>query len=145
MKYKNKKSLSGAFKSKLEEYCWHALKEANLQAYYEGISLEILPSVVFATSYESIGKKKQFKLQRPKVKSINYIPDFTNSKELADINWVIETKGYFTPEARIKWKLLKKYLVDKEYDWTLYMPTTKKEVDYTVQKIIDNGKINNSG
>lgn len=131
-KYKSKASKQ--FRSKLEEYCSFSLKEANLSFYYEPFQIVITEGFVYnPESWEKIGK--QFELQRKKVNPIRYTPDFVSSPIIGDVVWIIETKGYFNPLARMKWKLFKLWLVSNGYNWKLYLPTNKKEVKECVEHI----------
>lgn len=60
------------FKSKLETYCYQQLKKHNIQAEYEGIRFEILPS---------------FTYQGEVIRRMSYTPDFVGD------GFIIECKG----------------------------------------------------
>ena len=60
--------------------------------------------------------------QKDKVRSIEYIPDFI----IGPI--ILETKGYETPDWKIKKKLLYKYLTENEPDAIFYMVRNNKQL-----------------
>jgi len=47
---------------------------------------------------------------------MTYTPDFVSLPTLSNKLWIIETKGYPTDSFKLKWKLLKQYAVQNEYD-----------------------------
>ena len=116
------------FRSKLESVCYELLKEADLKFEYEPSKWELVPGIEYNTpSWEKIGKT--YKKQRVKVSAITYVPDFVGD------DWLIECKGFFTPEARIKWKLLKQYLHKNKLSYRLFMPTNKTQLKKTIELI----------
>lgn len=139
MKYKNKRLVRDKikFRSKLEAYCYDVLKEHKIKFSYETLVVPLLDSFEYEpTCWERVGKN--FKQQRKKVNKITYKPDFIGDSNL----WIIETKGYFTPVARIKWKLFKQWLVENNLQTQLFMPTNKTEVKKTVELIKEiDGKV----
>lgn len=66
----------------------------------------------------------------PRVREITYTPDFVGK------DWVIETKGMKTPDFLLKWKLFKKYLIDNNLKYTLYMPSNQKQVRLAIEHIL---------
>lgn len=130
-KHKNKPT--GKFRSKLEKYCNDKLIEAKIPFKYESMEIVLLDSFTYEEeSWEKIGKnRKKFKLQRKKQLPTRYKPDFTGD------GWLIETKGFFTAEARLKWKMFKRWLVDNNLKWKLFMPSNKGEVDRTIEMLLE--------
>lgn len=122
----------GKFRSKLEKYCAEQLDAAGVKYEYEPYEVVLVDSFVYpGTVWQKVGgKTKKYKELKRKVRSQKYKPDFVGN------GWVIETKGYLTPKARVVWKLFKKHLVDtgKEH-WALFMPTNKTEVRQTVKLV----------
>ena len=125
------------FKSGLEAYMYKALKEAGIQAKYEGISYQLIPSFDFNNlSYErqSNGKGEYKNRSGKKIRSINYTPDFTGN------NFIIECKGRANESFPIRWKLFKKYVSERLRGVTLYKPQNQKECDETVSLILGKRK-----
>ena len=125
------------FKSGLEAYMYKALKEAGIQAKYEGISYQLIPSFDFNNlSYErqSNGKGEYKNRSGKKIRSINYTPDFTGN------NFIIECKGRANESFPIRWKLFKKYVSERLRGVTLYKPQNQKECDETVSLILGKKK-----
>ena len=125
------------FKSGLEAYMYTALKEAGIQAKYEGVSYQLIPSFDFNNlSYErqSNGKGEYKNRSGKKIRSINYTPDFTGN------NFIIECKGRANESFPIRWKLFKKYVNERLHSVTLYKPQNQKECDETVSLILGKRK-----
>lgn len=124
-KYKNK--LVGEYRSRLEAYTAKRLKEENINFCYECWCVPLIPYIKEGvSSYEKSGKKFKFTDSQ---RATTYTPDFVGD------NWVIETKGKRTPDFVIKWKLFKKYILDNYKAFTLYMPTSQKEVELCINLI----------
>ena len=47
----------------------------------------------------------------------------------------METKGMRTPDFNIKWKLFKRYLMEQQLKYILFMPTSKKEIIQSIEII----------
>jgi len=126
------------FKSGLEAYMYKSLKKANIQAEYEGISFQLIPSFDFSNdSYERQGNGKGEYKNRSgkKIRSINYTPDFIGG------DFIIECKGRANESFPLRWKLFKKYVAERLPGVTLYKPQNQKECDETVSLIIGKRKI----
>jgi len=135
------------FKSGLEAYMYKALKEAGIQAKYEGVKYEIAPSFDFKNKcYErqSNGKGEYKDRGSKKILKISYTPDFTGT------GFIIECKGRANESFPIRWKLFKKYIrwkLFKKYvserlrGVTLYKPQNQSECDETVSLILGKKKI----
>ena len=126
------------FKSGLEAYMYKALKEAGIQAEYEGVKYELTPSFDFNNnSYERQGNGKGEYKNRgsKKILKISYTPDFTGR------GFIIECKGRPNEAFPIRWKLFKKFAVDT---WgsaiTIYKPQNQKECDETIKLILSKRK-----
>lgn len=117
------------FRSSLERYCFEKLSQEKIPFEYEPYFVVLQDKFRFeGDSLEKVAKT--FKKQRHGVAAIKYKPDFVGD------GFVIETKGYFRPSARIKWKMFKKYLKDRGLeDIKLYMPSTQKEVNFVINEI----------
>lgn len=119
---------SGKFRSKLEAFCAKHLTDNDIPFEYEKMKVVMVPPFSYAgVSIEKISKK--FMQQRQGQAAITYTPDFVGK------GWVIECKGHFTPIARLKWKLFKKYLNDNSITVNLYMPTNQKEIREVIEEI----------
>ena len=126
------------FKSGLEAYMYNALKEAGIQAEYEGVKYELTPSFDFNNnSYERQGNGKGEYKNRgsKKILKISYTPDFTGT------GFIIECKGRANESFPIRWKLFKKYVSERLNSVTLYKPQNQKECDETVSLILGKRKI----
>ena len=125
------------FKSGLEAYMYKALKEAKIQAKYEGISYQLIPSFDFNNlSYErqSNGKGEYKNRSGKKIRGITYTPDFTGR------GFIIECKGRPNESFPIRWKLFKMYASRKLPKVNIYKPQNQKECDETVSLILGNRK-----
>ena len=63
---------------------------------------------------------------------MTYTPDFVGDK------WIIETKGNPNDAFPLRWKLFKKYLVDHDLIYDLYVPRNHKQIDETIKQIKEN-------
>ena len=96
MKYKNQPI--SKFKSGLEFTCNELLEESGLPFEYEPITLVLMDSFEYPLeSYQKVGKK--FKNSQ-KVRAVKYVPDFIVTGK--NTIYLIETKGFLTPVARLK-------------------------------------------
>lgn len=120
------------FQSNLEVFCYKALKTAGIDFKYEPTTYTLIPSFKsVGVSYEA--DKRSGKLLTPKsqnLQSIKYTPDFVGS------DWIIETKGAQTDVFNMRFKLFKKYLMDNNLNYTLYMPKNHLQVDQVIKLIL---------
>ena len=79
-----------------------------------------------------------FKRKPGNIRNITYTPDFIN----LDKGFIIETKGIRTPEFKMRFKLFLKYLYDTDQKLDVYVPSNQKEVDITVDTILNKGSFN---
>ena len=79
--------------------------------------------------------KKVFKEMTGNVRNISYTPDFIN----LDAGFIIETKGLRTPVFSMRFKLFLKYLHDSDQNLDVYIPSNQKEVNATIESILDRG------
>lgn len=120
------------FRSKLEAYCHRRLSEENISSDYELHRYNLLEKHVFKGEvYEPHKVKgiKQFMQVSNNIRAITYTPDFVNTKD----KWVIEVKGYANDVFPLKWKMFKSLIEIQGY--TLYLPSTQKQVRETVELI----------
>lgn len=115
MKYNNKRT--GVFRSLLEKRVSEILLEEGVAYEYEPRKITLLPS---------------FTWDSKTIRSITYTPDFTDPKVA---KWIIEVKGLETPDFKIKWKLLKKQLLDCESPIKLYLVKTLTEARIIAREI----------
>lgn len=92
----------------------------------EANTAQILDAMGLPWEYENkkITLQEGFRCQyqKEKVRSIEYIPDFTIGPIM------LETKGFETPDWKIKKKLLYKYLTENEPDAIFYMVKNHKQL-----------------
>ena len=126
------------FASGLELYCYRALKKAKIPHEYEGKTFELVEKFKFEGLLMDKGKTKgktTFKQKPGNIRDISYTPDFINLEE----GFIIETKGIRTPEFKMRFKLFLKYLYDTDQKLDVYVPSNQKEVDATVNLILNRG------
>lgn len=121
------------FASGLEKYMYKALKEANIDFQYEGVTFELLPSFIFenvSIERQSNGKGDFINRGLKKILNLKYTPDFVGE------HFIIETKGRANESFPLRWKLFKKWMMDNNDSRTLYKPQNQSECDITVEKIL---------
>ena len=112
------------FQSGLEKYMYIALKKAGIKAKYEGATYELIPSFNYnKPCYErQANGKGEYKNRSGKaIRNIKYTPDFVGS------DFIIECKGRPNESFPIRWKLFKRYLMDKNIKADLFMPRNQKD------------------
>ena len=126
------------FASGLELYCYRALKKAKIPHEYEGKTFELVEKFRFEGLLMDKGKTKgktTFKEKPGNIRNISYTPDFINLER----GFIIETKGIRTPEFKMRFKLFLKHLYDTDQKLDVYVPSNQKEVDATVNLILNRG------
>jgi len=121
------------FASGLEKYMYKALKEANIEAKYEGKIYTIVEGFEFPmASFErqSNGKGDLVDRGNKRVLPIKYTPDFVGD------DFIIECKGRANESFPMRWKLFKKYLSENLKGITLYKPQNQKECDRVIDLIL---------
>ena len=122
------------FASGLEKYMYLALKEAKIEARYEGETYVLQDSFVFKNkSYEkqSNGKGEFKNRGEKKILNIKYTPDFISS------SFIIECKGRANESFPIRWKMFKKYVKEHLKHVTLYKPQNQKDCDEVIKLILN--------
>ena len=127
------------FASGLEKYMYLALKEAKIEARYEGETYVLQDNFVFNNkSYEkqSNGKGEFKNRGEKKILNIKYTPDFVSP------SFIIECKGRANESFPIRWKMFKKYVNHKMKHVTLYKPQNQKDCDEVIKLILNKTKSN---
>ena len=127
------------FASGLEKYMYLALKEAKIEAKYEGKTYVLQDSFVFNNkSYEkqSNGKGEFKNRGEKKILNIKYTPDFVSS------SFIIECKGRANESFPIRWKMFKNYVKEYLKHVTLYKPQNQKDCDEVIRLILNKIKPN---
>ena len=122
------------FASGLEKYMYLALKEAKIEARYEGETYVLQDSFVFENkSYEkqSNGKGEFKNRGEKKILNIKYTPDFVSP------SFIIECKGRANESFPIRWKMFKKYVKEQLKHVTLYKPQNQKDCDEVIKLILN--------
>ena len=125
------------FASGLEKYMYEALKNANIEAKYEGKTYELISGFNFDNiSYERCANGKgDFKDRgNKKILPIKYTPDFIGN------GFIIECKGRANESFPLRWKLFKKAVSNTDPHVIIYKPQNQKECDTTVELIL--GQLN---
>jgi len=122
------------FASGLEKYMYLALKEAKIEARYEGETYVLQDSFVFKNkSYEkqSNGKGEFKNRGEKKILNIKYTPDFVSP------SFIIECKGRANESFPIRWKMFKKHVKEHLKHVTLYKPQNQKDCDEVIKLILN--------
>ena len=120
------------FASGLEKYMYLALKQAKIQADYEGQTYVLQDSFSFNSGcYEkqSNGKGDYKDRGNKTIQSVKYTPDFIGN------GFIIECKGRANESFPIRWKMFKKYVNENLPHVTLYKPQNQKDCDETIKLI----------
>ena len=120
--------------SGLEKYMYLALKEAKIEARYEGETYVLQDSFVFNNkSYEkqSNGKGEFNNRGEKKILNIKYTPDFVSP------SFIIECKGRANESFPIRWKMFKKHVKEHLKHVTLYKPQNQKDCDEVIKLILN--------
>ncbi len=123
------------FASGLEAYMYKALKQAGIDAAYEGSTYTIFQGFdLNVTCYERCanGKGEYKDRGNKKILPIKYTPDFIGK------GFIIETKGRANEAFPMRWKLFKHY-AEHNLNYVLYKPQNQKECDETVRLILKHG------
>lgn len=103
------------FDSKLELYCYKALKEAK-------IPFELKKKFVSV---------EKFKYMWESIREISHYPDFF----LYEHNIILDTKGFKNDIYPIKNKILKKYFHDNWLEYKMTTPKNQKEVNEFINNL----------
>jgi hypothetical protein len=120
------------FRSKLEAYTYRRLSEEGINSEYEAHKYNLLNKNTYKGNIYEPHKVKGIKAFRKvsnNIRAITYTPDFVNTKD----KWIIEVKGYANDVFPLKWKMFKSLVEIQGY--TLYLPSTQKQVRETVDLI----------
>ncbi len=109
------------YRSKLEAYCAHQLKENGVDAVYEEKVYTLIP---------------KFEYNGTKIRACTYTPDFTGD------GFIIDVKGWGTDTWKIKWKMLIKQLADDNKILDLYLPKNQTQVRQIIEDILTKKKLN---
>ena len=123
------------FASGLEAYMYKALKQAGIDAAYEGSTYTIFQGFdLNKTCYERCanGKGEYKDRGNKKILPIKYTPDFVSS------DFIIECKGRANESFPMRWKLFKRFINRCYPHVTLYKPQNQKECDQVIELIIKN-------
>lgn len=122
------------FASGLERYCYIALKKHKIFGSYEGETFQLIETFEIPNKcYErqSNGKGEFTNRGEKKVLGIKYTPDFT------DHDYIIECKGRANESFPLRYKLFKRWMTNTGDSRPLYKPQNQKEVDQTIQLILE--------
>ena len=122
------------FASGLEKYMYLALKEAKIDARYEGETYVLQDCFVFKNkSYEkqSNGKGEFKNRGEKKILNIKYTPDFVST------SFIIECKGRANESFPIRWKMFKNYVKEHLKHVILYKPQNQKDCDEVIKLILN--------
>ena len=125
------------FASGLEKYMYQALKDAKIEAQYEGKTFVVLEGFDFPNiSIERCANGKgDFKNRgEKKILPIKYTPDFIGD------GFIIECKGRANESFPMRWKMFKKYVNVNLPHVTLYKPQNQKECDKVIELINETNK-----
>ena len=131
------------FKSGLEVFCYQQLKEAKLKFEYEERVFVLQDPFTYnqlcvetkLIKNKATGKMVKSLIETPthKIRAISYTPDFVYIVDKK--GWIIECKGFKTPEFALRNKLFKMYLETSGYEVNLFLPSNHSEVISCINKI----------
>ena len=127
------------FNSGLERYTYMALKKAKLYEGYENDVFTLVEGFTFGNECYSrtMANKGDFTNRGgKKILPIRYTPDFVGE------DFIIECKGFANESFPMRWKLFKLWLTKNEDGRTLYKPSNQKEVDRTIELILEKRRTN---
>lgn len=107
------------FDSKLERECYLKLKEVGFNFTYQPPARELSPS--FNTWALSKGKSK--KVFKSTIRNISYTTDFAIHCD-SGATVFVEAKGYFHPDAKLRYKLFQATLVSGEVSLLVFNSTS---------------------
>ena len=122
------------FASGLEKYCYLALKKEKIFEGYENEKFTLIEGFQFNNATfekQSNGKGEYTNRGVKKILPISYTPDFVGK------DFIIECKGRANESFPLRWKLFKRWITENKDGRTLYKPSNQKEVDATVQLILE--------
>lgn len=128
------------FRSGLEVYMYKQLKANNIPFRYEQDKYVIMEKFTCENTCWATNKDGIFTESKPNIRNIEYNPDFVGINQ----EFIVETKGFETPEFKIKYKLFKQYLKDNNIKCTLYMPHNQKECNKVIELILESRKNENT-
>lgn len=114
------------------------LSEHKLKFKYEPYRVTLLKGFELEENMAWEGTSKKLRHVR-KVRPITYTPDFVG------VNWVIETKGFFTEDAKLKWKLFKRKVLDLNIKPLLLLVRNKTQIAKAIELIKDDESFNAYG
>lgn len=135
--------LGKTYKSILEKTMAMCLYEQDLPVLYEEKTFVLFDRMISDTpSYKrSVNGKGVFKNRMGRnLRDIKYTPDFTDFPEYIGKkgSFIIEAKGYPTPEFNFRYKLFERYVTKHIPEVTLYMPRTAEDCIKTAKMIKEN-------
>lgn len=140
---KDKTFLNVTYKSKLEKTMAMLLYNEKLPVRYEEEEFTLFPEI--KTDLQSIkrsinGKGKLMSRIKRKHRAIKYTPDFCDYKENLGLegSFIIEVKGYPTPEFILRYRLFERYCTKNLPNVTLYMPRSVADCEKVVELIKEN-------
>ena len=128
------------YRSRLEAFTSIELRKAGIKFDYEKEKFVLMDKFIYdGVSMEKRKKKGKLVYDQAfkSIRSVTYVPDFTNLKD----GWIIEVKGLKSDVFNLKWKLFKQYLVKNNLNYELYMPGSKKQILQTIEIIKDKIRI----
>ena len=128
------------YRSRLEAFTSIELRKAGINFDYEKEKFVLMDKFTYdGVSVEKRKKKGKLVYDQAfkSIRSVTYIPDFTNLKD----GWIIEVKGLKSDVFNLKWKLFKQYLAKNNLNYELYMPGSKKQILQTIEIIKDKIRI----
>lgn len=126
------------FKSKLEMYCYKALKREGIPASYEKRSIEVLPAFKDSASFYKTWGKTPLLERTPNVPSIKYTCDFEDDLENPHYGFFIEVKGRANDRYPLTVKLFRRWRSQTECNKEFFEVSNEAEVEQAIQLIKQN-------
>lgn len=138
-KSKRDKTYKGfTYKSRLEKNMAMILDSYKLPINYEAKTFIIYDKEKGKfESYKTTQKNTgEFKDRNKSINKISYTPDFVSDNFTSKDSFIIECKGYPTPEFNLRYRLFEFYCNKHYPNVTLYMPRNLKQCEQTAKLIL---------
>ena len=126
------------FKSKLEMYCYKALKREGLKATYEKRSLQLLEPFTDKGMYYKSHGKSPVSAKTNKVQGVVYTPDYEDDLDNPHYGYFIEVKGRANEAFPMRIKLFRLWRSKNEPHKEYYQAHNEAEVEQVIQLIKQN-------
>ena len=125
------------FQSRLEQHLFQLFDDAGVKIKYEEEVFTIIDKFHFPNaSYEKTisSKDKLVNKGNKNHLAVKYTPDFT--LDIGDLKVIVECKGISMDIFQLRYKLFKKYIVDNNLNYVLYMPRNQAQNKFVFDEVM---------